>query len=255
MQLDAFLESARRHAGHVYETVTVLYRPTSGPYNDAYESLRRARKDVRWLAETRFSHDLRSCIDGLDETVFHTDDDVFFRPFERPTVADDEACFTLRLGLNTTYCYPLDSADEIRAPQISGDRVTWAWRDQEPGAFAYPLALNGHVFRTDELRGWLDRIEFGNPNELESALQTLNDEVRPRMASFRESCVVSIPANLVNETFANRNSGSYDVTVLNERFLAGERIDLDAMDFSAVGACHQEIDYVFTTARAGADRR
>jgi hypothetical protein len=37
---------------------------------------------------------------------------------------------------------------------------------------------------------------------------------------------------------------------LNARFLAGERIDLDAMDFSAVRGAHQEIPLVFGRSRS-----
>jgi hypothetical protein len=68
------------------------------------------------------------------------------------------------------------------------------------------------------------------------------------MASPRHNVVVSIPANLVNETFPNRNASSAGVGELNERFLRGERIDVDAMDFTEVRACHQEIDYVYRQA-------
>lgn len=245
MQLDAFLESARRHAGDVYDAVTILYRASPGPHARAYALLRERWPDARWVAEERFRGDLLGCVEGSGRLVFHTDDDVFFRSFSEPTIDEGEVCFTLRLGLNTTYCYPLDSADELHDPQVDGDRVTWDWRTQQAGAFSYPLALNGHVFPADDAIAWLQRIEFGNPNELESALQTLSDEVPARMASFRSSSVVSIPANLVNETFANRHGGTYDIAALNERFLAGERIDLDGMDFSAVSACHQEIPFAF----------
>jgi hypothetical protein len=246
MQLDAFLKSVRRHVGPIYESITVLYRPSPGRHAQSYSRLRETWADMRWIAESRFRDDLLACIGGSDHSVFHTDDDVFFRSFARPALEDDEVCFTLRLGLNTTYCYPIDSGDELHEPRVDGDRVTWSWRAQGPGAFSYPLALNGHVFRTTDVVDWLGRIEFRNPNELESALQTVTDETRPRMAAFRHSCVVSIPANLVNETFPNRHSAAYDIRALNERFLGGERIDLDGMDFSSINACHQEIPFVFT---------
>ena len=36
---------------------------------------------------------------------------------------------------------------------------------------------------------------------------------------------------------------------LNARYLAGERLDLDAMDFSNVTAWHQEIPYIWRQAR------
>lgn len=57
---------------------------------------------------------------------------------------------------------------------------------------------------------------------------------------------MSIPANLVNETYANRHGGLHEVRALNDRFLAGERIDLAAMRFEGIDACHVEVPYMFT---------
>ena len=66
------------------------------------------------------------------------------------------------------------------------------------------------------------------------------------MASFRESRLVNVPANLVNETFANRHSGAHRTDDLNERFLRGERIDVSGMDFANVRAAHEELAYAFS---------
>src|SRR5207253_1959732 len=121
------------------------------------------------------------------------------------------------------------------------------------GSFSYPLAVNGHVFRTSDVAIWLDALDYRNPNELEAALQWFNSKLPARMAAGRHSSVVSIPANVVNETFENRSGSDYAVQDLNDRFLAGERIDLQQMDFASVNSAHVEISFVFTSAaeRAG----
>jgi hypothetical protein len=108
MQLDAFLESLEHWAPSVYGPTVVLYRATSPPFKQAYDDLRRERPDVCWHEEVSFRDDLLGVLGAEPYLVFHTDDDVFFAavpPFE---LLEDEVCFTLRLGLNTTYCYPLD---------------------------------------------------------------------------------------------------------------------------------------------------
>ncbi len=248
LQLEACLLSLQRYASAPHTTLSVLYRATDGCFRRGYEELQEARPDVTWIAEANFRDDLLAAVGREEQTVFHTDDDVFFACVGQVPLTDDLACFTLRLGLNTTYCYPLDLHEQLVEPRIEGEVVSWLWRDQALGAYSYPLALNGHVFRTSEVRGWLERSSFGNPNELESALQAYGDELPPRMASFRHSRVVSIPANIVNETFANRHADAHSAAELNERFLRGERIDLEAMDFSHVTACHQEIPFVFSPA-------
>ena len=250
MQLDAFLASVEQWAPSSYDPIVVLYRATSPAFAQAYDELRRERPDVCWREEVSFRDDLLGALGTEPYLVFHTDDDVFFAavpPFE---LRQDEVCFTLRLGLNTTYCYPLDVEEQLEGPLAEVDRVSWDWRIQAPGAYSYPLALNGHIFRANEARDWLERVDYGNPNELESALQQLPaTELRPRMASFPQSRVVSIPVNIVNETFPNRNAGGSDVRTLNERFLRGERIDTRAMNFDHVTACHQEIELAFAAAR------
>jgi hypothetical protein len=245
MQLDGFLQSVEQQALRLFTSVTVIYKPTSQSFERAYAALESAWPEVRWIREFDFRENVVAAIGSDDTTVFHTDDDVYFRSPGQVYLSQNEACFSLRLGLNTTYCYPLDVQEQLVDASIEDDRVTWNWRTQGPGAYRYPLALNGHVFRTHGVGDWLARASYTNPNELEAALLQFADDVEPRMASFRHSIVVSIPANIVNETYPNRHGDLFAVEDLNDRFLAGERIDLGAMDFSSIGACHQEIPLVF----------
>ena len=183
--------------------------------------------------------------------MFHTDDDVFFRaPPAAPILPDGFAAFSLRLGENTTYCYPLSRAQPVPPTVGAGPLIAWDWTRAE-GDFSYPMSLDGHVFATGPLLRILRRTRFSNPNELEGELSLRRYLAPPLMVAFRESCLVSLPANVVTETHHNRSGESPEYTpeALNARFLAGERIDLDAMDFSHVRAAHQEIPFVFRTAR------
>jgi hypothetical protein len=249
MQLDAFLTSASSHASELFTRISILYRTTSRRHDRAYELLRSERPDARWVREAAFREDLLDLIGDAMLTVFHTDDDVYFRTPGRFELRDDEVCFSLRLGLNTTYSYSLDVEQRLVGAAVADDRVSWDWRSQVAGELGYPLAVNGHVFRTEEVREWIARAQYTNPNTLESALQYFNPDVRPRMASFRHSVSVSVPANLVNETNVNRHSGFASADELNDRFLTGERIDVSAMDFSAVRSTHQEIAFDFGDGR------
>jgi hypothetical protein len=245
MQLDAFLRSVELHVPELFEELVVLYRATEEGFAAGYERLRAERPGVTWVAESNFRDDLLELVGDERLLVFHTDDDVYFRSIGAFDLRDEEVCFTLRLGLNTTYCYPLDRDEELRDAEVGGDRVSWDWRAQDPGAYSYPLALNAHVFRAREAHEWLGRTEYASPNELEAALQALSPDVQPRMASFAHSAVVSIPANIVNDTYANRHGAMHGAQDLNLRFLDGERIDVPAMSFDRIGACHVEIPYVF----------
>jgi len=244
MQLDAFLSSLRVHVGAAYAPV-VLFRASNRRFAAGYAAVRAEYSDVEWLEETDFRRDLLSSLDTSGLLVFHTDDDVFFgglAPFE---LADDEICFSLRLGLNVRYSYSLDRPERLRGPSVREERVSWNWRVQDVGSFSYPLALNGHVFRSAEARGLIEAVDFSNPNELESQLHARDGLSRPRMASFIHSRVVSIPANIVTSTFRNRHGGLETAAELNERFLAGERIDPAGMAFDHVASCHEEIPFAY----------
>jgi len=244
MQLDAFLRSVQEHASAAYTLVCVLYTTTSDRHREAYARLAEIYRDVEWVDESSFSEDLMRLVSAESEepfTVFHTDDDVFFRTFPPPELRDDELCFSLRLGVNTVYNYAFDVPEQVAGASLDDGRVRWEWREQAPGSFAYPLSLNGHVFRTRDVQRWLGEVTFANPNELEAALQAVDGDLAPMMASYEHSVVVSLPLNVVNDVYFNRAEWTYGAEELNERFHLGQRIDLERMDFANVTSAHEQI--------------
>jgi hypothetical protein len=252
MQVDACLRSIERFAPYT-GSVAVLYKASTQDFADGYGAVG-AETSAEFVGE---SHDFQGNVLDLIETasehtVFHTDDDVFFRgPSSVPVLPNEAACLSFRLGLNTTYSYPVDSPQAI--PEFISDNgiIAWDWTRAQHD-FAYPLSLDGHVMRTGLLLRLLSRIRFTNPNELEEELAMRRYLAPPWMMSSDESSLVSIPLNVVSGTHLNRAGGDPEMSpeALNARFLAGERIDLDAMDFSAVRGAHQEIPLVFGRSRS-----
>lgn len=251
-QLDAFLQTCDLYARALLQSMSVVYRATDADFERAYDRLAAELPHVRWVREQDFREDVLTLVGDRPYSVFQTDDDLYYAPVDSFVVGGDIACFAFRLGFNTTYCYPLDFEEQVTPHLVERDWIAWRWREHGRGAFGYPLALNGHVFASSDVARWLGESDFANPNELEVALQAFRDELPPLMASFTESRLVNVPANLVNTTFANRNAGTYDTRDLNERFLRGERIDVAAMDFSRVHAAHEEFDYVFRATQTAA---
>ncbi len=245
MQLDAFLTSVRVHVGGLYDPLTVLFRASTRRFAEAYSILRREHRGVEWIEERDFRENLLALVEPRGMIVFHTDDDIFFARVEPFELLHEEVCFSLRLGLNIGYSYSLDVPERLRCPSVRHDRVSWDWRAQAVGSFSYPLALNGHVLRADETRLLIEKIEFSDPNDLESQLNVQSETARSRMASFTSSCVVSVPANIVTRTFRNRHGGLHTPDELNQRFLAGERIAPELMAFNAVTSCHEEIPFAY----------
>ncbi len=156
----------------------------------------------------------------------------------------DVLCFSLRLGWNTTYCYPSDQGQALCGVQADGPFLKWIYGEQQ-GEYAYPFSNDGHVFRTTELQSILADRAFSNPNQLEEAMQGAVS-ARRYMASFEHSKLVSIPHNVVTATHRNRQGGG-SAAELNDLLLRfrASRIHFEAMDFSSIIGPHQEVPYRF----------
>jgi hypothetical protein len=247
MQLDACLRSIERSAPYAGQIV-VVYHATTPEFAKGYRMLDPG-DSVRLVPQSNdFRGDVMNALDPDSEcTVFHTDDDVFFRtPPTAPVLPPGFAAFSLRLGQNTTYCYTLHRPQPMPTTNTEGPLMAWDWTRAKDD-FSYPLSLDGHILSTHLLLRLLRRARFANPNQLEDELHFRRYFAPPKMLAFRESCLVSIPANVVNATHPNRAGGNpnWSSEALNARFLAGERIDLDAMDFSAVHSAHHEVPFAF----------
>jgi hypothetical protein len=246
MQLDALLRTLGSRAPYD-GSITVIYLASGAEYERGYELVERGER-TRLLAQGNdFRRAVLSSIDpGIAHTVFHTDDDLFFRPCPAtPVVPPDCAAFSLRLGRNTTCCYPLNRRQHIPDSPADDRWLSWDWTRAD-GDFAYPFSLDGHIFATRLLLRLVGRGPFSNPNELEQQLHYRRYLAPPRMLAFRESCVVSVPANTVTSTHRNRarDDLATSAAALNDRFLAGLRIDVSQMDFSHVDGAHQELPFV-----------
>jgi hypothetical protein len=149
------------------------------------------------------------------------DDSVFFRPTVEIEYLPRDSTYAFRLGKNCTHCYPRNCA------QREGELD-----------FLYSLTIDGHVYNTAEILDRIRSVDFKTPNQLEDQISR---GPQLKMLYALHSSIVSIPHNRVAE-YANRNEGG-SAAELNARYLAGERIDIDAMDFSQVVGAHQGIPY------------
>jgi hypothetical protein len=250
MQLDALLRSIETHAQALYGETTVLYRSDSPMHALAYLDCLKAHPRVESQRQSSsFELDLREWFDRSsgDWIGFHCDDDLFYRsPLVEPLPAADELCYALRLGKNTTFCHPLGVEQQVpTALEVCGAPWFWPAADHD---FGYPFSLDGHIYRRSSIGALLAELRFDSPNDFEHRGQLLMREPGwPKLihAPYR-SCVVSVPANRVNDGYANPCSDNPDWQPANltVRFLAGERIWPERMDFSDVHGAHQEIPLV-----------
>jgi hypothetical protein len=253
MQLDACLRSIERYAPYL-GPILVIYHATSPKFEAGYNGLDYGPRATLIRQSEDFKRDVMDALASAGEhTIFHTDDDVFFRDaLCPPALSDRFAAFSLRLGLNTTRCHTRNRPQPLPNLRRHGRLIAWKWTEAKDD-FAYPMSLDGHMFQTRLVRSMLVRASFTNPNELEDELHLRRHLAPEWMLACRESCVVSNPVNVVTTTHANRAGCEPGLAPeeLNRRFLAGDRIDLEAMDFSNVEAAHQEI--AVSLARSGSN--
>lgn len=250
-QLDLLLRSLRTHLAWLDPgEISVLYAHSTAPYARGYETVRALHPGVRFVAEADAASFRDATLALVDTarplTTFLVDDDVLLAGFSlddpelaRLATRPELACVSLRLAPRIDYCYSLDRP--APPPELDADR-TWAWPGA-PGDWAYPMSLDGHVFRTVELLPLLEQLPFSNPNSLEAVLAE-HPLPLPRSGCYEEPRLLNVPANRVQDTAPNRH-GSIPAELLNDRFLAGERIAAASLDGVVNRAPHHELDYVF----------
>jgi hypothetical protein len=256
-QLDLFLRSAEELARPWRELEPRVVCVASSPdFALGYDAVAAAHPAARLVVEQPGAF-RRTVLDLLDErlplSVFFVDDDVFVRGCELlgdevlRFLADPRiAAYSLRLGESIDYCYALDRSTPSPA---FGPGRTWRWRDGD-GDWAYPMSLDGHLFRTAEILSQLERTDFANPNTLEAALADA-PLPHPFLACGALPSIVNVPANRVQDVARNRHMGR-SAEDLNRRFLGGERIALAPLLGLVANAVHVELDYVLERGVAAA---
>ncbi len=246
-QLDLLLRSLERQFVEWRRTqVTVIYTFSDPDFAAGYAATRMAHPDVAYICE-RDSHasfrDLTlSRIGAHEHVMFLVDDDVFKDEFtvESPeyrtfAATPEIACLSLRMAPHMEYCYAYDRS--MARPEFEAGNV-WDWTTAEYD-WNYPMSLDGHVFRTEELRPLLAEAAFHNPNSLEAALAA-RPLANPKMICFSEAKIVNLPVNRVQETALNRHGG-IAATWLNEQFLAGQRLSETTVRGTATRGPHEEL--------------
>jgi hypothetical protein len=251
-QLDLLLRSIEHNGGGQFDPI-VLWNGDPLGYAQACAPKTKAYGEV--------GGDFEGCVRRLldwcgDFCCFMCDDGILYRhvpPLELDSLPDEVLCVSLRYGENTTEQYPtgfLNAFGSDDEPHETPEGLlTWEWK-RAHGDYGYPGSVDAHVFRTEDVRRMLEPHTFPNPTALECALVegcfALAAE-RPLMACYPNSLYVGNPINRVSLQSGVRFGTTFPVTAAecNERFQGGERIDLDALDFSGVNGAHTEIELVW----------
>jgi hypothetical protein len=191
-----------------------------------------------------------------ESLLFLVDDNIFVRNFcladidQSLSKHPEAAGFSLRLGTNTTYCYPLDQPQALpEFDRVDREILRYQWTAAQYD-FAYPLEVSSSAYRKSDIIPLLKTIRFKNPNQLELCLSTLADRfmaTQPFLLCYETSVTFCDPVNKVQTKFHNRvgEYQAYTVESLAAKFDAGYRIDIDSYSEFVPNACHQETELVF----------
>lgn len=193
-----------------------------------------------------------------DYLLFLVDDNVFVRAFSlaaalhalrrRPQAIG----FSLRLGRNTTYCYP-HAATQIPPPfaAVAPGVLAFDW----PGAqhdFGYPFEVSSSIYPAATIAGLLATLDYSNPNTLEEALALATrryglSRERRELCCFETSVTFCNAVNKVQTTLANRSGDSpaLSAAALADLFDAGMRIDTEALTGFLPNGCHGDVPFAF----------
>ena len=247
IQLHALLSSMRNCVDGPH-SVTVLHRYDS-EYQASLDELVQEFHEVRFVNETSFRDQVTKITSESGYFIAFLVDDIIFKekfsvdvPVSVLNQVGDSLCFSLRLGLHLDYCYPVDRPMKVPDGTVSNGVFFWDWTSAELD-WNYPLSLDGHVFRRDQMLQMISAIQFKNPNEFEAVLQFIAKQYQlPRIcSSFVRSPLLNVPMNRVQDEFKNR---CLDVTVesLHDLWRAGNVIDLTRLDGYINHGAHEPIE-------------
>lgn len=244
LQLEGYLNSLFQTCDEPL-SITVLY--TCGSvFKQAYESIENAFGQVDFIAEINFTKQVSNIIKRTHAPLFMFGcDDVIFKGHWKPTEILEKfegtrslLAFSLRLGREITYCYPIDR--NMSLPHFQEERpfLTWLWHDGDAD-WSYPWELDSTVYSTNFVKAFIrkfvrppwarHKFDWSNPNKLEALGAGLiaRETKLDLMASYPDARACVLTINRVQDTFPNRVYPSkFTAEELLRMWTDGKRLDI-----------------------------
>ena len=255
-QLLLLLESLGKNAPGLFDPY-VMWKASDQEFKDGYQIVR-DKKGMVWNeeynAEYQFYYFLEQAA-ALDEIIcLFSDDSILYRPLiitqkgvEHLFSFGDLWTFALRIGQNVI------TQDYVHNTKvIPPEELMWRWEDRQfwDDAFGFAVGFDGYFYKAKDLLELSERKPFGRICTWEHMIckQFLANppKHKPLMACPKESKVFVQQINTSHE-FPHNTTHTFNVSLkeLNDKLLAGEKIDLDSMDFSKVNCTHGEIAWSY----------
>ena len=234
LQIDLCLRTLQLHCADIHKlsNVAVLYK-ADDPHKVSYEILKREYPDVNFVEEVSFKQDLLDIVHDKSVILFCVDDTIFTEDFLLANVVSnldgnpDCLGFSLRLGLNTNFCFPYGKSQDIPATVKIENGVAnkYNWQSAQLD-FGYPLELSSSAYRLEDINEILNDCKYSSPNSLEDSMVRCHIHTKPNLLMYDKSVAFSNPINKVQTDHPNK-SGDISADVLLQYFMAGYRINAE----------------------------
>jgi hypothetical protein len=266
MQLHALLESITLHdKANLLANIHVRYQGTTTALANGYVHVKNNEAfrhiDFKNKSPNGLGYDMLEVMGNSSYKYFVviTDDSLFYRDFTLPyeeldrAMTDDINHLSFRLGYNTEvidYTNPIEKHFLKINNQFFPNLLQFNWTNHT-NHYGYPCALDGTLFnRVDILNYTLQSVGASfdyrkwecKVNEL--ICQPLS---KPYALCFEQSVLVNSPNNMVSDGPYCKNGEVHKYTVeeLNSKYLAGEKIDIRAIDSDSIVSVQQELPLKF----------
>jgi len=260
LQMDLLLQSMDKHCDNLFNDVAVLYTSSTPEFESGYEKLAKAWPDVRFIKETNFEEDTRKFLREASEIVCLLSDDCFFfrdvSAYQKQIIdtISREEILGFILGIGGDSRYSGTRRHKFRMPDFTKEDnvLIWDWQQADKGEFECAFMVCGCFYKRDDYLSYVDQVRFQNPNTFESVLQKTwqysprRVEVKKLCACLDEQKIVHSLNNRVQDIFRNKFGEVYPFSAkdMNEAYLSGKVVDLEALDFSEVDGLHKEIEFI-----------
>lgn len=228
----------------------IIYNAGSGEFEAAYKALFKlldSKIKATYSDRLGFKETLLKSIETIDtdKMFFLVDDIVFKNPVQLDLVSslESDAILSLRLAPHLSKNYPQNKSQDLPKFRFEGELCFWSFKEGTLD-WGYPLSVDGHVFRTDEVLEMTKVLDFKAPNSFEAKLQKFNRIFKNKTGvCFKDSIILNIPCNKVQNENDNI-SGEVDPVKLLEIFYVKE-LNYKSYEGLKNESCHQEVPLEF----------
>jgi hypothetical protein len=236
LQLHTLLTSIKTYVTNL-GSIFILCRASNKKYEQAYQEVHALFPDVQFVMQSNepkrdFKPLLKQCFSATQGKyiMFATDDDLV------KDYVDIKQCiekleqtqaygFYLRLGNHITYSYIQDIQLMIPSmQQLTNDIVIFSFKNGK-SFWGYPHNVDMTIYKKSFVEKYVYDVDYTSPNVFESRWAS-KANLNVTGLCFKNSKILNIPLNLVQQDWNNKNTAQYSPQELLDKWNMGLSIDI-----------------------------